>query len=72
MSTLTLKPGVPVRLKLPRTPWQKCGGTIVDVWPDYEHPEESIVGVIFPRGGFVREENAFKAKDLLPFEYESL
>lgn len=48
MNILTLKPGEAVRLKNPETCWQECGGTIVDVWPDHEHPEESIVGVIFP------------------------
>jgi hypothetical protein len=70
MSKLILSPGTAVRLKNPQTCWQKLGGTIIDVWPDYNHPEKSIVGVIFPRGGFVREQTAVKAVELLPFEEE--
>ena len=67
MSKLILSLGTAVRLKNPQTCWQKQGGTIVDIWPDYEKPENSIVGIIFPRGGFVREEVAVRAGELLPF-----
>ena len=70
MSTPTLKFGAAVRLKNPQTCWQALGGTIIDVWPDSEHPEKSIVGVIFPRGWLVREELAVHAEDLLQFDKE--
>lgn len=71
MKKLVLAPGTAVRMKNPKTCWQELGGTIIDVWPNYDHPEKSIVGLIFPRGGLVKEETAALAEDLIPFDEDS-
>lgn len=71
MKKFVIAPGTAVRMKNPKTCWQKLGGTITEVWPDYNHPEKSIVGLIFPRGGFVREQTAALAEELIPFNEES-
>lgn len=64
---LVLKPGTKVRVKDPKNIWHLLGGTISDVWPNYDHPEKTVVAIDFPEGPITRCTDAFTAEDLRPF-----